>query len=505
MTTQKEPARQAEAGSPPSVLTVNAILVAGIGALFSSLLIYSGAFISFIRLPGMVLRVGTFAETLLLAATLCAAAAVVLALKGCRISTMALGAFAGIAYLASALAFGFVGYFALEDPLIYLVLGCVTAAAEIGLVLVWGRVCSRLLSIRRALTVVGLGSAAAAAICFLYGQLPLEWALGLYFVAAAAAVIAPLALQGILPATEGAELPETQRRPSRQVLASLVDVALAPGLGLITFAFVMAIMRTAFNEGQVAYLSMMTAASLGLVLYAALKKGRFLLPGALQLTFLPVAAMVLLAIIAITATVGAGEPVATWATYGLYSFAAVLTLATLCAVGHAGEFPSDLVFSVALFAFCGTSFVGQSVAPLLGDELISVAVTVSTTVYAFALVLVSYLRRGTERDAERAAVGAEAEEARNPSAGAAEGGGARAAQSPAVEMPSLEERCARLAEAHGLTAREHEILTYLAEGHNGSYIASALFISPNTARTHIHNIYRKLDVSSREDVLRLTR
>ena len=55
------------------------------------------------------------------------------------------------------------------------------------------------------------------------------------------------------------------------------------------------------------------------------------------------------------------------------------------------------------------------------------------------------------------------------------------------------------------TAREQEILAYLAEGHSGAYISDVLFISPNTVRTHIHNIYRKLDVSSREDILRLTK
>ena len=63
----------------------------------------------------------------------------------------------------------------------------------------------------------------------------------------------------------------------------------------------------------------------------------------------------------------------------------------------------------------------------------------------------------------------------------------------------------RLADAHNLTAREQEILAYLAEGHSGAYISDVLFISPNTVRTHIHNIYRKLDVSSREDILRLTK
>ena len=40
---------------------------------------------------------------------------------------------------------------------------------------------------------------------------------------------------------------------------------------------------------------------------------------------------------------------------------------------------------------------------------------------------------------------------------------------------------------------------------NGVYIGEELVISPNTVRTHIHNIYRKLDVTSREDILRIVR
>ena len=70
---------------------------------------------------------------------------------------------------------------------------------------------------------------------------------------------------------------------------------------------------------------------------------------------------------------------------------------------------------------------------------------------------------------------------------------------------SIEARCDELAHAYGLTAREREVLGFLAHGHNGVYIGEELVISPNTVRTHIHNIYRKLDVTSREDILRLVR
>ena len=95
------------------------------------------------------------------------------------------------------------------------------------------------------------------------------------------------------------------------------------------------------------------------------------------------------------------------------------------------------MFSTAVLLFCAASFAGQSFASALDDDLVHVAVTVTTTLYAFVMVLSSYVRR--TRDAHD------------------------------------EQR------------------------------SDVLFISPNTVRTHIHNIYRKLDVSSREDILRLTK
>jgi DNA-binding NarL/FixJ family response regulator len=48
-----------------------------------------------------------------------------------------------------------------------------------------------------------------------------------------------------------------------------------------------------------------------------------------------------------------------------------------------------------------------------------------------------------------------------------------------------------------LTRREREVLARLAEGADNDGIAQALFISPETARTHIQNILTKLGVHSR--------
>jgi two-component system nitrate/nitrite response regulator NarL len=48
-----------------------------------------------------------------------------------------------------------------------------------------------------------------------------------------------------------------------------------------------------------------------------------------------------------------------------------------------------------------------------------------------------------------------------------------------------------------LSPREHEILSLLADGRSGPEIARLLFLSPSTVKTHLSNIYEKLEVSDR--------
>jgi DNA-binding NarL/FixJ family response regulator len=48
-----------------------------------------------------------------------------------------------------------------------------------------------------------------------------------------------------------------------------------------------------------------------------------------------------------------------------------------------------------------------------------------------------------------------------------------------------------------LTAREQEVAKLLIVGDTYKQIAHSLFISPDTVRQHIKNIYRKLQINSR--------
>ena len=64
-------------------------------------------------------------------------------------------------------------------------------------------------------------------------------------------------------------------------------------------------------------------------------------------------------------------------------------------------------------------------------------------------------------------------------------------------------KCAVIAEAHDLSAREIEVFDLLAKGRGTAYIQDKLYISPHTVKSHTYKIYRKLGVSSREELLTL--
>ena len=66
-----------------------------------------------------------------------------------------------------------------------------------------------------------------------------------------------------------------------------------------------------------------------------------------------------------------------------------------------------------------------------------------------------------------------------------------------------EERCAAVAKRYGLSPRQTEVLQLLAKGRNTSYIQERLVISPYTAKAHIYNIYQKMGIHSRQELLTL--
>lgn len=70
-------------------------------------------------------------------------------------------------------------------------------------------------------------------------------------------------------------------------------------------------------------------------------------------------------------------------------------------------------------------------------------------------------------------------------------------------VSDLEERCRALAQTSGLTDREARMLVLLARGNSLKKAAEVLYMSEGTAKYHRHNLYVKLDVTTRQELIDL--
>jgi DNA-binding NarL/FixJ family response regulator len=68
-------------------------------------------------------------------------------------------------------------------------------------------------------------------------------------------------------------------------------------------------------------------------------------------------------------------------------------------------------------------------------------------------------------------------------------------------VQSFQQQVPASGKANGLTKREEEILDYLMKGYFYKEIADEMFISTETVRTHIRNIYEKLQVRTRSEAI----
>lgn len=80
-------------------------------------------------------------------------------------------------------------------------------------------------------------------------------------------------------------------------------------------------------------------------------------------------------------------------------------------------------------------------------------------------------------------------------------GGSPWPAAPGSSVPSLPDRCGRVARHYGLTRREEEVLSLLAQGRSAPEVEAELYISHNTAKGHIRHLYAKLGVHSREEAV----
>lgn len=70
-----------------------------------------------------------------------------------------------------------------------------------------------------------------------------------------------------------------------------------------------------------------------------------------------------------------------------------------------------------------------------------------------------------------------------------------------LRLGAWKNSCMRVAEKYGLTPRESDVFLLLAKGRNAAYIEKTLFISNHTAKAHILNIYKKMDIHSLQELI----
>ena len=138
-----------------------------------------------------------------------------------------------------------------------------------------------------------------------------------------------------------------------------------------------------------------------------------------------------------------------------------------------------------------SSFITNSIDNLLSNQILSVQVSfvligiAELSLVIIVLVLLRYLRVS---ESERFRQEAEANITEE-------------ATSAANKTTEYKDKCSLIAKQFSLTERELEVMIFLGQGFTSSRIQKELFIAPGTVSYHSHNIYMKLGIHSKQDLI----
>lgn len=477
-----------------------------------------------------------------LVAALCAAlgSALVLVVRslvvgGARPRSRAIVIAAAAAYLAALLALPALLCAPEPHPWAAVAAGIAAGAATPWLVAQWGAVVAapmRASLARCALVTAGASLAA--------------WALTLLPQGALIPAFDGLVLVGTVPlaflSAHGSG-PREDADPGTNRLGRLLSVTWLPLLGLAAYAFATnvvthgahAVVQTAFFGGAVAAL---------VALGASVRWGRApLLPWSYRVLVPAMAAIFVVLGACPAGTFPQGLSLV--ALYAFYLVLALLGCALFLATVHSRELAADTVIGVPVAVAAVAALAGQL---LSGVPRLDLAPWLTVLAALFVAVLLVFLGRTawselvtpreTVAEGEGSTVWAPREfsavdssssttlsvpagNAGAPSVPAPPSGPAAAStaapapdSSPVASASTataaeptrrdaLEARCAAVSAEAGLSPREAEVLVYLARGFTPAYIAKTLVLSISTVRTHVRNIYRKLGVGKREELIHL--
>ncbi len=492
----------------------DALAVAGFACLLATMLLYSAAAMPFQRFDTLPAFVEVFSCELRTAAAFGLAVAALSCLERMRTllgarATMVAGT---LPYLAGnalfcLMALGTVAPGAAPAAGVLIGIGCVMQ------VLAWGRVLARY-TLKRAVAVVAASAVIAALIGWVQLALPEQGAVAVFMACSAVCAALPFVLGGMRgkgrrstgEAIGGAGGRWRGLRGGVALVGTFLDVALVPSVGLLLFAMLMGMRGELFFEDYPQYVAIQVAVAALLFVIVLLPTRRPLLQ-AIYRGLVPTLAVAVLVVNYVSEALFGGSGVEITLVMLLYTAAALLCLSTLIGMAHAAEFSTDLISSLTVGVFSLATVLTQLAGSAFGfdTESTRAVIVLTSGAYAAGMIVFTIWRGLGTGDAPRAwEIDGGARPEASASRHAARPDGAPA-DCLATLGPTLDERCDELARRYALTAREREILGYLAQGHTGSYIGDELLISPNTVRTHIHNIYQKFGVATRDDILRLVR
>lgn len=354
------------------------------------------------------------------------------------------------------------------------VAGLVAGAASALVIEAWGmryRGCS----IQKALLHIAASCVLAALLMNLIGTIPLA-ASGTLFLTLSV-VGADLPAWGASAQTAGESSAAVPRGSLRPLLAGLAE----PLIGLFLFSLMFSTLGD--HRVYLYYLSFLLgtlASGLCIVPLLLINSKRPLLNLMYQV-ILPFSGLVLIVVALVVPTALQGA-VSRSGFMLFFAFAAMLFCASIVGYLTAGEFAPRRILGVSLVAYGLGGVIGTAIVLAGGrTELITSVFLALTCVYIVVLAM---------RPSVLAWLGKE-------SAGFGEPDAADEGEEP--QESAVETLAARF----GLTEREREILGQVAAGHSSSYVARVLFISESTVRGHVHHLYQKLGVSSREELIAL--
>lgn len=523
---------------------VDAVAVAGFACLLATLLLYSAAampFQRFVNLPDFVNILGYALRSGVLAGVV---GALVVGLGlGRVLSHVAVRVLFTLAFVAGNASFCAMALGGAWPEWTFWPVGICVGVGCLGELLAWGRILARY-NLRQATGVVAGSAVLAALVGWAQLHVSEASAVALFMLCVFVCAALPFAFapfrdawaKSDVPAieagvrgkkawdghggqTQGASVSKSPASSERTYGATIVpgrlrgflEMTFVPGVGLALFAMLMAVRGELFFENYSEYVVIQVVVAL-LLLACMLFPASTPLLRAVYRGLIPVLSVAMLVLNYFSESLLGGSPFELTFVLVLYTAAALLTLSTLVGMAHAAEYPTDLVVCVGVALFCFVTVFTQVGCANIGADPAQVRTLIVVTSGLYAAGMVVYaLWRGLRADHEAFVGmgdlgGGRGAGLASPSVPTASGDiPAPDASDALLGEASLEARCDELAHTYGLTAREREVLGFLAHGHNGVYIGEELVISPNTVRTHIHNIYRKLDVTSREDILRLVR